>query len=75
MDTKQAELNTITKHAIDNILDCMSGSDGGLKFFRFMLAIRQLDESAKNGDMASEEIINIVTRFSRLIDILGCERE
>lgn len=60
-----------TKQALDNILDCMNGSDGGVKFLLFLGSIRQLDEKATNGDKSAEEVINIIIHFSRMIDILS----
>jgi hypothetical protein len=60
-----------TQKAFDNILDCMSGSDGGVKFALFLGGLKEIDDRAKNGDLHAEIIINIMLRFSRAVDILS----
>lgn len=55
--------------AFDNILDTMGGADGGMKFMKLMMAIRQLDEQAEKGDKAAEQVIRVIIQFSKLIDI------
>jgi hypothetical protein len=60
-----------TQKEIENILDCMSGADGGVKFALFLGALREMDDRAKNGDLQAHEIIKILFRFSKLIDVLS----
>lgn len=59
-----------TQAAFQNILDCFSGSDGGVKFAILNEHIKQIDKQALNGDKPSEELILIMSRFSKLIDVL-----
>jgi hypothetical protein len=60
-----------TKEAIDNILDCMTGEDGGAKFALFLGGLREMDDRAENGDLQAEMVIQIVLRFSKLVDVLS----
>lgn len=60
-----------TQKAFDNILDCMSGSDGGVKFALFLGGLREMDNRAANGDPQAEEIINIMFHFNKLVDVLS----
>jgi hypothetical protein len=58
-----------TKHELDTILDCMAGADGGVAFVRLREAIERWDQEAVDGNPASAEVIAIMSRFARLIDI------
>ena len=58
-----------TNKAFLNILDCMTGADGALRFVRLKGFLENLDRMALEGDMSAQEIILIVLRFSRIIDI------
>jgi len=53
-----------------NILDCMTGADGGVKYMKYLNAMRQLSKRADNGDDAARQIVVMVERFSMLLDIL-----
>jgi hypothetical protein len=68
-------MTEITKAAMDNILDTFAGADGGVKFTRVLFAIRKLDEQAVAGNKDAQEIINLVVKFSRLLDALGFREE
>ncbi len=57
------------KKEFDNILDCMTGADGGTSFINLRSFLEEMDGQAKNGKASAEELIKIMTRFSRLIDI------
>jgi hypothetical protein len=59
--------------AFDNILDTFSGTDGGVRFARLMGFLVDLDVQASNGDKSAEEILKVVIRMSRLIDIANKE--
>jgi len=59
-----------TKEYIRNILDTMSGSDGGVRFVKFKIGIEEFDRRATKGDKDAQAIIQVVRHFSRLIDTL-----
>lgn len=56
--------------AFQNILDCFTGVDGGIKFLRVKFALDDLDERAERGDEAAEELMQVLIRFGRLISAL-----
>jgi hypothetical protein len=58
------------KNHIDNITDCFSCADGGVKFITLLNCIDGLDKQAQNGNKASGKIIDMFTKFSKLINIL-----
>ena len=60
-----------TEEALHNILDTFTGADGGIKFVMFKLALEQVDERAANADALAGEVIEIVTRFSKLINVMS----
>ena len=62
-------MRTETKKAFDNILDTMTGMDGGVSFVKFKCLVEQMDDMANNGNKPAEEIILLVKRFSKLIDV------
>jgi hypothetical protein len=57
-----------TKSCLDNIVDTCTGDDGGIKFINLRSLIEHLDTKASEGDQAAEEVINVVKRFSNLIN-------
>jgi len=58
-----------TEKEIRNIMDTFSGADGGGNFLCFRLLVEEIDKQASNGDKKSMDILDVITRFSRLIDI------
>jgi hypothetical protein len=58
-----------TSKAFDNIIDTMTCVDGGKRALRFMEVIREIDSCAEEGDLHAQEVINVMLRFSKLIDI------
>lgn len=54
--------------AFTNILDTFSGGDNA-KFAAFLFFIRAMDERAVRGDAGAVELLEILLRFSRLIDV------
>jgi len=64
-----------TKKDIDNIVDCFTGADGGIRFAMFLGAVDIIDKQAKNEDQSSKELIKIITRFSSLINTLTKRRQ
>jgi len=59
------------QEALQNILDCMTGADGGVKFVLFRDNLEKLDKQAINGDTKAEQLLLIMIHFSKLIDILS----
>lgn len=57
-----------TKKALDNILDCFGGADGGASFVRLKWFLEDLDERQET-DPVAEQILEVMFRFSRLIDV------
>lgn len=58
-----------TGAAFLNILNTFSGEDGGAGFVAFRTLLQEMDAKAKKGDKAAQEIVLLVTRMSKLIDI------
>lgn len=58
-----------TGAAFMNILNTFSGEDGGVGFVAFRKLLQDMDAKAKAGDKAAQEIVLLVTRMSKLIDI------
>lgn len=59
------------KEDIDNIMDCFTGADGGLKFARAKFALEAFEAQASEGDSSAKIILEIVRRFSNLLDVLN----
>jgi hypothetical protein len=62
-------MRTTTKAAIDTTLDCFTGADGGVSFVRFSALVAAMDLKAAAGDDAAIKIIELVTRYARLIEV------
>jgi hypothetical protein len=60
-----------TQESLQTILDCFTGADGGVKFTMFKSRIEDLDQQAQNGDLKAKIIIDVMRRFSKLIDVIG----
>lgn len=58
-----------TKAALDNVLDMATGADGGVGYMRLRSLLDEMDGRAEKGDAAAAEIVAMLTRFSRLIDL------
>jgi hypothetical protein len=58
-----------TAHAIRVALDTFTGADGGVGFVKFRTLIEGMDAKAADGDAAAIELVAIVTRFARLIEV------
>lgn len=58
--------------AIDNIMSCFNGEDGGLNFVKLCTVINFLSEQIKSNNVsqkeAAQQILNVILQFSRLID-------
>ena len=57
--------------AMENILDTFTGADGGIKFVMLRNALDAFEIKAGTGDKASEKILEVITDFSRLIDVIA----
>ena len=58
------------KEDLQNILDCMTGADGGVGFMALRVALDRYEEEAAEGNASSEEVLMIVRKFSLLIDLV-----
>ena len=58
-----------TDKAFHNIIDTFTGTDGGVRFCFFKIFIESLDKQAEKGDDASQQLVTMMLRFSKLIDI------
>lgn len=58
-----------TKKALDNITDCMAGDDGCIRYIKLMSFLNHFDKLAKEGDAGAKQILDVMHRFSRLINI------
>jgi len=55
--------------ALQNILDTMTGADGGLRFLRVKAFLEDFDNRASKGDDDAQKIVDVAIHFSRIIDI------
>lgn len=62
-------VNETTRTAVENLMDTFAGTDGGAKYIRFCTFIIQLDRQAKAGDGAAVQLLEVVHRMSRFVDI------
>jgi len=62
-------MRTLTKDALDNIVDCFSCADGGIHFMSVTQLIEEFDKRAEDGDKAAERLIEVVYQFNRLINV------
>lgn len=59
----------IQKH-FDNILDTFGGADGGSRFCHLKFFLEELDRRVvMDGDVNAGRIIELMVKFSKLIDI------
>jgi hypothetical protein len=64
-----AQMRKDTASAFGNILQAFSGEDGGAGFIAIQHLVQVMDRQASEGDIAAEEIVTLVKRMSRLIDV------
>lgn len=62
-------VNETTRTAVENLMDTFTGVDGAAKYVRFCTLLIQLDRQAKDGDKSAVELLEMVHRVSRLIDL------
>ena len=63
------KLRPKTQAAFDNILDTMNGADGCGRFVRLLAMVRAMDKLAAEGDENGKQILDVMLRFSKLIDV------
>lgn len=56
------------QEAFMNILDCIACTDGGPRLVKFKQFIEMYSEQAGQGDEGSQGLMDIMIKFSRLID-------
>jgi hypothetical protein len=54
---------------LNNIMNCFSGDDGGVSFIRLRSLIETMHARAVTGDDAAKQLIDVVSKMSRLIDV------
>lgn len=59
------------QQAMDNILDCFAGADGGGRFYNLCRVIDNisLNLNVENQEKSAKYILDVIIQFSRLIDI------
>lgn len=57
------------KTFVDNIMECMTGEDGGASFVHFRTIVEDMESRAASGDDSAKKVLDVVERFSRLIDV------
>lgn len=67
-------VNETTRTAIENLMDTFTGTDGASKYVRFCTLIIQLDQQARSGDHAAQQLLDFVHKTSRLIDVANQPR-
>lgn len=59
------------REANQNILDCFTGADGGGRFSNYLFIMRDFAEKADNGDDGAKQLVEMVEKFSKLINVLN----
>ena len=59
----------VTDPDIQYLLDVFSGADGGGDFIMFRNFIEVMKKRASEGDTASEELVQILRRFTKMVRI------
>ncbi len=54
-----------------NILNCFGGSDGGIRYLRYLSIMRDFANQADDGNDTSMQLVEIALKFSNLIDVLN----
>jgi hypothetical protein len=62
-------MNTPLQNAILDVSEVFTGSNGGMDYIKFRRMIESLETKALNGDAASKEILLIVERFCKLVEL------
>lgn len=51
------------------VLDTFTGADGGVSFVKLAGLVNEMRRRAESGDQAASEVIEVVKRFARLIEV------
>lgn len=54
-----------TEKDFNNILDCMTGADGGVSFMKLKILLEDLDSQAASGSSAAIQLIDVMARSSQ----------
>lgn len=57
------------REEVDIIVHCIAGGDGCVPFSLFLTTLNRLKDEADAGGQAASELLLVVTRFSRLIQV------
>jgi len=57
------------KKSVRKIMDMFTGADGGVNYVHFKVLLEAMEQKALSGDKAAEQIIELIYRFERLIDV------
>jgi hypothetical protein len=58
-----------TKESHDVIMDVIGGSNGGVDFVHYLNFLNVMDDRAAKGDKAAEQVVDIMVKYSRLIQL------
>ena len=67
-----ADWNFKTKEvedAFNNVLDTFAAADGGKRFIYTKMLLAEMDKKAEEGDFHAEQILNVLLKFSHLINL------
>jgi len=65
--------NPELKAVMDNITDCIACGDCGVKLFRFLSGLNDIQAQAEEGSEAAHDVLDVVYKFERLIKALTCK--
>jgi hypothetical protein len=57
------------KEDLQTIMSCFSGEDGGVSFAKLHCLLDSMEEKASQGDEAAKQVLLVVRRFARLIQV------
>ena len=52
----------------DNILDTFSGTDGGIRFIKLQCFLKEFENRSET-ESSARQILDVMSRFSKLIDV------
>lgn len=56
---------------LDKIVDVLTCADGGPQFVRLRNFVEQMNDRKNNGDVEAKQILDVISQFSRLIDVVN----
>ena len=66
-------MRKLAKDQFNNILDCMTGADGAIRFMKLRTLLDRMDAEAAEGNEDSAEVLCVLSMFSKLIDYASTE--